>query len=129
MPANQPHSATYAWHEKMLLVRPEYLNHVGTLFGGYLLMWADEMAFNAASLTFPAANFVTRRFEAFDFTAPAAKGDILSVRSRVLRTSNTSCVVEVVGEKSRTHEVIFQTTAIMVNVDGKARKAPLPKPS
>ena len=42
-------------HEKTLLIRPEYLNHGGTLFGGYMMLWADEMAYNAASLTFPLA--------------------------------------------------------------------------
>jgi len=112
----------------MLLIRPEYLNHVGTLFGGYMLMWADEMAFTAASLTFPAANFVTRHFEAFDFTAPAGKGDILRIRSRVVRVGNTSCTVEIVGEKARDEELIFRTTAVMVNVDAEARKVALPAP-
>src|SRR5687767_13395393 len=36
-------------HEKTLLIRPEYLNHIQTVFGGYMMQWADDMAFNAAS--------------------------------------------------------------------------------
>ncbi len=28
-------------HEKTKLIRPEHLNHVGTLFGGYMMQWSD----------------------------------------------------------------------------------------
>ena len=66
-------------HQKTILIRPEYLNHAGTVFGGYLMMWADELAFTAASLTFPDATFVTRLFERFDFTSPVRNGDIIKI--------------------------------------------------
>ena len=42
-----------ARHEKTLTIRPEFLNHAGTLFGGYMMQWADDMAYNAASLALP----------------------------------------------------------------------------
>ena len=47
-------------HEKTLLIRSEFLNHYGTLFGGYMMHWADDMAYNAASLAYPGASFVTK---------------------------------------------------------------------
>ena len=111
-------------HEKTLLIRPEFLNHAGTLFGGYLMQWADEMAYNAASLTFPDANFVTRLFGQFDFTAPVRQGDIIKIFSEVESVGSTSCKIRVWAINARTRTGVFHTFAVMVNVrDGK--KIPL----
>jgi acyl-CoA hydrolase len=111
-------------HEKTLLIRPEFLNHAGTLFGGYLMQWADEMAYNAASLTFPDANFVTRLFGQFDFTAPVRQGDIIKIFSEVESVGSTSCKIRVWAINPRTRADVFHTFAVMVNVrDG--RKIPL----
>ena len=111
-------------HEKTILVRPEHLNHSGTLFGGYMMQWADEMSYNAASLAFPSAAFVTKLFGQFDFTAPVGQGDIIKVYSRVESRGTTSCKTQVWGVNSRTSVEVFRTFAVMVNVcDG--RKMPL----
>ena len=75
----------FSAHEKTLLIRPEYLNQRGTLFGGYMMQWADDLAFSAASLTFPKACFVTRRVDAFDFAAPVLNGDIVKIQRRGAR--------------------------------------------
>jgi acyl-CoA hydrolase len=66
-------------HEKTLLIRPEYLSHAGTLFGGYMMKWVDAMAFNAATLEFPEATFVTKLFGEFNFTRPVVLGDIIKI--------------------------------------------------
>jgi len=29
-----------------VLIRSEFLNHYGTLFGGYMMQWSDDMAYN-----------------------------------------------------------------------------------
>jgi len=113
-------------HEKTVLIRPEHLNHIGTLFGGWMMLWADDMAYNAASLAFPGAGFVTRRFEAFDFHAPAWKGDIVKIYSRVKDTGNTSCLVGVRGVNARHGQEVFATRAVMVNVGTDGKKQPLP---
>jgi acyl-CoA hydrolase len=116
-------------HEKTLVIRPEYLNHVGTVFGGFLMQWADDMAYNAASLAFPGAAFVTRRFESFDFTSPMRSGDILKVFSQVARRGITSCTVNVWGGDARAGREVFRTAAVMVHVDSGGRKQPLdPRP-
>lgn len=116
----------YPMHEKTLLIRPEYLNQHGTLFGGYMMKWADDLAFSAASLTFPKANFVTRRMEAFDFTSPVGNGDIVKIRSQVERLGNTSCVVKVSCVNARTENLVFRTSAVMVHLDPQGRKASVP---
>jgi len=113
-------------HEKTLLIRPEFLNHAGTVFGGYMMHWADDMAYNAASLEFPGANFVTKLFGQFDFHRPVNQGAIIKVFSQVEGVGSTSCKVKVWAVDARTGQEVFQTFAVMVNVkDGV--KAPLEK--
>lgn len=114
-------------HEKTLLIRPEYLNQRGTLFGGYMMQWADDLAFSAASLTFPQASFVTRHVEAFDFTAPVVNGDIVKIHSRVESVGTTSCKVSVWCRNARTQVMVFSTTIIMVHIDAAGVKGPIPR--
>ena len=111
-------------HEKTLHIRPEFLNHAGILFGGYMMKWADEMAYIAASMEFPQADFVTKLFGQFDFQSPVALGDIIKVFSEVESVGNTSCKIAVWSVNARTQAEVFRTFAVMVNVkDG--HKTPL----
>jgi len=118
-PSDQPQR-----HEKTVLIRPEFLNHGGTLFGGYMMQWADDMAYNAASLSFPGAIFVTKLFGQFDFTSPIVAGDIIKIYSEVESVGITSCKIQVWALNARSGAEVFRTFAVMVNVkDGK--KTPL----
>lgn len=111
-------------HEKTLVIRPEFLNHAGNLFGGYMMKWADEMAYSAASLEFPGGNFVTKLFGQFDFTSPVHQGDIIKVYSEVESVGNTSCKIKIWAVNARAHHQVFSTFAVMVNIqDG--HKAPI----
>jgi ribose 5-phosphate isomerase B len=112
-------------HEKTLLIRPEYLNHHLTVFGGYMMKWADDMAFNAASLTFPGTEFVTRTFAAFDFANPVRSGDIIKVHARVESVGTTSCTVAVWCVNAETRQTVFRTSAVMVNVGPDGKKTPI----
>ena len=103
-------------HEKTLLIRPEFLNHAGSLFGGNMMSWADDMAYNAATLLFPNANFVTKLFGQFDFVSPVLLGNIIKVYSHVESHSATSCKVLVWAVNATTGAEVFNTFAIMVNV-------------
>lgn len=107
-------------HEKTVLIRPEFLNHGGTLFGGYMMQWADDMAYNAASLAFPDAIFVTKLFGQFDFTSPVVAGDIIKIFSQVENVGTTSCKIQVWAINARNSAAVFRTFAVMVNVkDGR----------
>ena len=113
-----------ACHEKTLVIRPEFLNHGGTVFGGYMMQWADDLAYVAASLAYPEANFVTKLFGQFDFKSPVVAGDIIKVFSQVESVGTTSCKVQVWAVNARIATEVFRTFAVMVNVhDG--RKVPL----
>ena len=114
-------------HEKALLIRPGFLNHTGTLFGGYMMQWADDMAYSAASLAFPTANFVTKFFGQFDFKAPVYVGDIIKVCSEVESRGTTSCKIRVWAINARTRVEVFRTFAVMVNVRN-GKKSPLDPP-
>lgn len=118
--------ARFGTHEKTLLIRPEFLNHHGGLFGGYMMQWADDMAFNAASLTLPGTAFVTRRFEAFDFVSSVRSGDIIKVFARVEKVGTTSAHVAVWCLNARTHAQVFRTSAVMVNIDPEGNKLQIP---
>ena len=112
-------------HEKTLLIRSEFLNHYGTLFGGYMMQWADDMAYNAASLAYPGASFVTKLFGQFDFTSAVRGGDIIKIFSQVDSVGRSSCRIKVWAINARTNADVFRTFAVMVNVqDGKA--VPIP---
>ena len=106
------------------IIRPEHLNHGGNLFGGQMLLWADEVAFITATLAFPHCEFVTKALEATDFKTPAANGHIVEVRGEIIGTGVTSCNVLVSARNLTVHEDVFSTHFIMVNViDG--RKQPI----
>ncbi len=109
-------------HEKTVLIRPEFLNHGGTLFGGYMMQWADDMAYSAASLAFPEANFVTKLFGQFDFTSAVVAGDIIKIFSEVGSIGTTSCKIHLWAVNARTAAEVFRTFAVMVNVEIATRK-------
>ena len=114
-------------HQKTLLVRPEFLNHGGTVFGGYMMQWADDMAYVAASLAFPGADFVTKLFGPFDFRSPGRAGDIFRIFSQLESVGTTSCKINVWAVNARTQGEVFRTFAVMVNVQNGI-KTPLPTP-
>jgi acyl-CoA hydrolase len=120
-------SADSVPYRKVLLVRPEFLNHSGTLFGGYLMQWADEMAYIAASLKYPHSQFVTKLFGEFNFVAPVRMGEIITLFSEGNSEGTTSCTVKVWAVNETRNQEVFRTQAVMVNViDGK--KQPIVKP-
>ncbi len=108
------------------LVRQQDLNHGGTLFGGRMMAWADELAFIAASLTYPGCSFVTKVFEKFDFIRGPAAGSIVRIDARVLSKGSSSVRVEVSGFSAADGKAIFSTHAVMVNArEGRAVAIPV----
>jgi acyl-CoA hydrolase len=91
-----------------------------------MMLWADEMAYIAASLTFPAASFVTKLFEQFDFKSPVTQGDIIKINSQVETVGTTSCKVAVWATHMENQNEVFRTFAVMVN-SHEGRKTPLKK--
>src|SRR3712207_2948676 len=112
---------------RYLLVRPQDLNHAGTLFGGAMMSFADEMAFVAATLTYPGCTFVTKVFHEFNFISGPKEGEIVKIEAEVLRKGTTSVTVSVKASSAVTNREIFQTEAVLVNAQ-KGKSYPIPEP-
>jgi len=111
--------------ENHRLVLPEHLNHHGTLFGGNLLKWVDEMAWLSASAQYPRCHFVTIAMDDVVFSKSVRLGSILRFHSEVEKVGATSVSYRV--EVDVENDVIFTTVVTLVRVDTEGRKMPLPQ--
>lgn len=111
--------------ENHRLVLPEHLNHYGFLFGGYLLMWVDEVAWMAASLDFKGCQFVTVGMRAVAFHESVKQGAILRFETKLLKTGTTSVTYSVSVNHDKTE--IFSNSVTMVRIDEEGKKQSLPK--
>lgn len=119
------------------IVRPEHLNHHGSLFGGQLLKWVDEIAWIVASREYPGFRLVTRAMDEVQFRTPVSNGSILHFHVRRARQGRTSATytVEVhadeLGSKARAgaprETLVFSTNVTFASVDRQGRKRALPK--
>ena len=86
-----------------------------------MMAWADEMAFIAATLTYPNCTFVTKVFHEFNFICGATDGDIIQIEAEIIRTGKTSVTVAVKASNAVTGQEIFHTMGVMVNAkEGKS---------
>lgn len=111
--------------ENHKLVLPEHLNHYGFLFGGYLLMWVDEVAWIAASREYPDCRFVTVGMDDVSFRRSVREGTILRFLATRTRQGATSVTYSVVVENRI--DTIFTTQVTLVRVDETGKKQALPE--
>jgi acyl-CoA hydrolase len=114
--------------ENHKLVLPQHLNHYGFLFGGDLLKWVDEYAYIAATLEYPASNFVTIGMDRVEFRKSVRQGTILKFLVEKTREGTTSVqyLVHVYRGRSKERDnLIFSTTVTFVRVDEEGNKIPL----
>ncbi len=114
-------------HYKIVL--PEHLNDYGSLFGGTLLKWVDEIAYIHVSLDYPGKQFVTVSLDNVVFKHPIRNGQILRFVCSRLREGNTSVSygVRVLGARYNADDerVLFENTITFVRVDDKGHKLSL----
>lgn len=114
--------------ETYKLVMPENLNHYGYLFGGYMLMWVDEIAWMAASLDYPDYRFVTIGMDKVEFRHGVRQGTILHFKTDKVRIGNTSVNYQVQvfgGNQPDQPDPIFSTQVTLVRVNQDGEKAPI----
>ena len=76
------------------LVKPQELNHHGTLFAGRMSEWFVENCFIcAARATGRPENIVCVNLHGLSFRKPAKNGDIVDIESMVVRAGRTSFTV------------------------------------
>ena len=111
------------------LVMPEQMNQYGSLFGGNLLKWIDEIAWMAASLDYPGARFVTIGMNRVEFKKGVSGGTILRfeiLQKRVGKTSVTYTATVTHSESAHAAaEIIFTTEITFVRVDASGKKIPV----
>lgn len=107
------------------LVKSEDLNHHGTLFAGRSAEWLVEAAFVAAAAEHGRPQDVLCiNIHGFVFKKPVAKGTILTLKSRVVKTGRTSLVVYVkaVSEIEKTQHVDGFLTFVCLEPDTKKKR-------
>ena len=112
--------------EHYKIVLPADLNDYGSLFGGALLKWVDEIAYIRVSLDFPGQHFVTIGLDHVEFKHPIREGQILRFLCKKIRVGNTSISynVKVYGARYArdSEQVLFENNISFVCVDKKGNK-------
>ncbi len=116
-------------HHKIVL--PADLNDYGSLFGGTLLKWIDEIAYIRVSLDFPGQHFVTIGLDHVEFKHPIREGQILRFRCAKTRIGTTSITynVKVYGARYNTESeaILFENNITFVCVDESGVKTSIQK--
>jgi len=111
------------------LVLPPDTNHMGTIFGGTVLAYIDEIAAITA-MKHSGKAVVTASIDTVNFLSSATVGNVLLLEGVVISTGRTSMEVYVKAEcqNIETTEKTLTTTAIltMVAVDDKGKTTPVP---
>ncbi|WP_110929194.1 acyl-CoA thioesterase [Bacillus massiliglaciei] len=114
---------------KTALVLPPDANNIGTMFGGKLMSYIDDVAAISA-MRHARSDVVTASTDSVDFLHPIQVGDAVSLESFVTYTGRTSMeiIVKVTTEDLVTGEqnlcVISFLTFVAIDKDGK----PIPVP-
>lgn len=104
----------------------EHLNHYGTLYGGTLLKWIDEVGYITANIEFPDNRFVTIALDNVEFRHRIELGAILRFSVDQFRLGNTSVTYGVkvypAHKLAGTNEILFETSITFVNIDENGNK-------
>lgn len=107
------------------LVKPEDLNHHGTLFAGQTARWLVEAGvITVASLIGKPEDVVCVKINAMTFKKPINNGDLLEIRSKIAHIGSTSMTV--FSEVIRRQDNISMITnfATFVTVDRQNKPYP-----
>lgn len=111
------------------LILPPDTNHYGSIFGGKILAYIDEIA-AIACMKLTKREVVTASFDSVDFLSPAYAGDILELESIVTSTGRTSMevYVRVMAQNVKTGEKKLTTESFvtMVAIDEEGRPTAIP---
>jgi len=115
------------------LIKSEDLNHHGTLYAGRMAEWFVEGNFvAAASLHGNPENIVCVKVHGMRFSGPATKGDIITLKTRVVYAGNTSLTVYGKVCKHDSDNILVDGFVTFVCVDKDGKKMPhniiLPEP-
>ncbi len=110
-----------------VLVLPPDTNHLGTIFGGTVLSYIDEIAAIAA-MKHSRRAVVTASIDSVNFLSSAVVGDILTLEAVVISTGRTSMevFVKVESENLKTSKKTLTTTSMLTMVAKDENGVPVP---
>jgi acyl-CoA hydrolase len=115
---------------KTSLVLPPDINHIGTMFGGKVTSYIDEVAAIAAT-RHAQRTVVTASMDPVDFLSPIKRGDAVTVEGFVTWTGRSSMevYVKVISENLYSGEKQLTATSFltMVALDDNGKPAPVPR--
>ncbi|MEN6378164.1 MAG: hotdog domain-containing protein [Methanofastidiosum sp.] len=107
------------------LVRPENLNHHGTLFAGVTSMWFVEAAFIEASRVYgDPSRIVCIKIHGMKFIRPGNNGDILQIESVLAHVGKTSLSIYTKIYKRVSGEQLVDGFVTFVTVDENGKSTP-----
>ncbi|RHW36206.1 acyl-CoA thioesterase [Lysinibacillus yapensis] len=115
-------------HQTHLILPPD-TNHHGSIFGGRVLAYIDEIA-AVTAMKHAKSEVVTASFDSVDFVSPAYEGNILELEAVVTSTGRSSMevYVRVMSRDIRTNETKLTTesfvTMVAVDKEGKPIQVP-----
>jgi len=110
-----------------VVAMPRDTNPYGAIFGGVILSYIDQAGFVEAR-KLGAHRWVTVAVDRVEFHAPVFVGDIITFRTRLVRSGTSSATVEVCVEadRYRTGQTVHVTSATMTLVAVSAEGTPIP---
>lgn len=111
------------------LILPPDANQYGSIFGGKILAYIDEIA-AIACMKHTGREVVTASFDSVDFVSPAYVGDMLELEAIITSTGRTSMevYVRVLSRNVKTGEEKLTTESFvtMVAIDEEGKPTPVP---
>lgn len=117
-----------SYTEQVHIVRGQYLNGAGRLFGGQILMWIDELA-GVVARRHTNTEVVTATVDSVQFKEPAFQNDMVLMSGYVTYVGHTSlevCVDVRVMDNSGKEREISRAYLVMVSIgpDGDPTQVP-----
>jgi len=109
------------------LVMPGDLNPAHTLFGGRIMLWADEAVSMYVMCQLETKKVVTLKVSEILFKEPVREGDVLEFMVNTVKVGNTSITVKLevrrksIEDKSIVAPVVLSCEFIFVAVDDNGR--------
>lgn len=115
--------------EQMQMIRPQYMNGAGTLFGGQLALWIDEVA-GVVAMRHCQGLVTTAAIDNLRFHQPVFEQDLIILKGKLTHVGSTSMEVRVDSFVERIDGTLFLINTafvIMVALDENGKPKPVPK--
>ena len=113
------------WVRTSRLVKPQELNHHGTLFAGRMSEWFVENCFICgAKTTGKPENIVCLNIHGLSFKAPSINGDIINLSSIIVRAGRSSFTVYGSITRNNSEKIICDGFITFAFVDENNKSIP-----